>query len=94
MYLSAWAVRTRTSSIIGATNADRKLRAFDKATGALAWETVMGGPGRATPVTYEAGGRQFVVIATGSAGGGGRGAPPPPAGAQSTGVYVAYALPR
>ena len=43
---------------IGATNADRKLRAFDKATGALAWETVMGGPGRATPSTYEAGGRQ------------------------------------
>ncbi len=34
---------------IGATNADRKLRAFDKSTGTLLWETVMAGPGRATP---------------------------------------------
>jgi quinoprotein glucose dehydrogenase len=69
---------------IGATNADRKLRAFDKSTGTLLWETVMAGPGRATPATYEAGGRQFVVIATGSAG----------AGGQATGVYVAFALPN
>ena len=53
---------------IGATNADRKLRAFDKSTGTLLWETVMAGPGRATPAMYEAGGRQFVVIATGTSG--------------------------
>jgi quinoprotein glucose dehydrogenase len=77
---------------IGATHADRKLRAFDKATGALLWESVMAGPGRATPATYEAGGRQFVVIATGSAGGG-RGAALT-AGGQATSVYVAFALPR
>ncbi len=81
---------------IGATNADRKFRAFDKANGKLLWETVMGGPGRATPATYEAGGRQFVVIATGGAGGG-RGAaaaPATPADGQRTAVYVAFALPR
>ena len=79
---------------IGATNADRKFRAFDKSTGKLLWETVMAGPGRATPATYEAGGRQFVVIATGSAGAGRGGGATPAAGGQSTGVYVAFALPR
>ena len=78
---------------IGATNADRQFRAFDKATGELLWETVMRGPGRATPATYEAGGRQFVVIATGSAGAG-RGASSPPSDGQATSVYVAYALPQ
>jgi quinoprotein glucose dehydrogenase len=72
---------------IGATSADRKLRAFDKSTGALLWETVMGGPGRATPATYETAGRQFVVIATGSVGAN-------VTGGQSTAKYVAFALPR
>ncbi len=43
---------------IGATIEDRKLRAFDKATGELLWETVMPGPGRATPAVYEVAGRQ------------------------------------
>jgi quinoprotein glucose dehydrogenase len=78
---------------IGATNADRKLRAFDKSTGKLLWETVMAGPGRATPAVYEAGGRQFVVIATGSSGVV-RDAPPAVAGGQATATYVAFALPR
>ena len=73
---------------IGATNADRKLRAFDKATGELMWETVMPGPGRATPAVYEMNGRQFIVIATGSVGGG-RGA----ATAGTNAAYIAFALP-
>ena len=74
---------------IGATNADRKFRAFDKSTGKLLWETVMAGPGRATPATYEAGGRQFVVIATGTSGPLG-----PSSAGQATATYVAFALPR
>ena len=49
---------------IGATNYDDKLRAFDKATGELLWETTLPAAGNATPATYEVGGRQFVVIAT------------------------------
>ena len=69
---------------IGATNYDRKFRAFDKTTGALLWETTLPFAGNATPATYEAGGRQFVVIA---AGGGKSGGP-------SGGVYVAFALPH
>lgn len=69
---------------IGATNDDRKFRAFDKATGALLWETTLPFSGNATPATYEVNGRQFVVIAAGGgksqAGGSG-------------GSYVAFALP-
>ena len=47
---------------IGATNFDRKFRAFDKKTGKLLWETVLPQSGNATPITYEVGGRQYVVI--------------------------------
>ena len=38
---------------IGATNFDKKFRAFDKATGKLLWETTLPFAGNATPITYE-----------------------------------------
>ena len=70
---------------IAATNFDRKFRAFDKLTGKPLWETTLPLAGNATPVTYEAGGRQFVVIyATGGKG---------KQGDASGGIYVAFALP-
>lgn len=67
---------------IGATNFDRKFRAYDKKTGKLLWETLLPAGGNATPATYMVGGKQYVVIA---AGGGKSGAP-------SGGKYVAFAL--
>ncbi|MFN8006310.1 MAG: PQQ-binding-like beta-propeller repeat protein [Terriglobia bacterium] len=67
---------------IGATQYDRKLRAFDKSTGKLLWETLLPFAGNATPATYEVNGRQYIVIAAG----GGRGRP---SGSQ----YIAFALP-
>jgi quinoprotein glucose dehydrogenase len=69
---------------IGATNYDKKFRAFDKSTGKLLWETKLPFAGNATPATYSINGRQFVVIAAG----GGKD-PRSPSG----GVYVAFALP-
>lgn len=71
---------------IGATNFDRKFRAFDKATGKLLWETTLPFSGNATPATYQVNGRQFVVIGAG----GGKGRREDPSG----GVYVAFALPQ
>ena len=73
---------------IGASNFDRKFHAFDSRTGELLWETLLPYSGNATPITYQAGGRQFVVIAAG----GGRNRPGTPQ--ISGGTYVAFALPR
>ena len=70
---------------IGATNFDKKFRAFDKSTGKLLWETTLPFAGNATPATYEVNGRQFVVIAAG-------GGKDPKSG--SGGVYVAFSLPQ
>jgi quinoprotein glucose dehydrogenase len=67
---------------IGAT-LDRKVHAFDVETGRELWSADLPAGARATPMTYEAGGRQFVVIA---AGGGG------PFGAGD--AIIAFALPR
>jgi quinoprotein glucose dehydrogenase len=69
--------------LIGATNFDKKFRAFDKSTGALLWETTLPFAGNATPATYEVNGRQFVVIAAGG------GKDPR---SKSGGVYVAFAV--
>jgi quinoprotein glucose dehydrogenase len=71
---------------IAATNFDHKLRAFDKTTGKLLWETVLPFAGNATPATYEVDGRQYIVIAAGGSTMNPRG----PIG----GVYMAYALPK
>lgn len=70
---------------IGATNFDKKFRAFDKSTGELLWEESLPFSGNATPVTYEVDGRQYVAIAAGG------GKDPRSA---SGGVYVAFALPK
>jgi len=69
---------------IAATNFDRKLRAFDKATGKMLWETVMPSSGNSTPATYELRGKQYIVVA--AAGG------KAPSGGTAA-VYIAYALP-
>ena len=70
---------------IGATNFDKKFRAFDKSTGDLLWEATLPFAGNATPATYEVAGHQFVVIAAG----GGKDPKSTPGG-----VYVAFALPQ
>ncbi len=58
-------------------------RAFDRATGACLWQDELPAPGFATPATYLADGRQFVVIAAGGT----------KLGTPKGDAYVAYALP-
>lgn len=53
--------------IIAATNFDRKIRAFDSATGKLLWSTDLPYSGNATPATYMIDGSQYIVIATSGA---------------------------
>ena len=69
---------------IGATNFDKKFRAYDKLTGELLWETTLPAAGNATPSIYSVNGREYIVIAC---GGGKNGAP-------SGSSIVAFALPR
>ncbi|MBO0719624.1 MAG: pyrroloquinoline quinone-dependent dehydrogenase [Blastocatellia bacterium] len=68
---------------IGGTK-DEKFRAFDKRSGKLLWEYKLPAGGYATPCTFEANGKQFVVIA---AGGGGK------QETKSGDSFVAFALP-
>ena len=59
-------------AFLGATM-DRAIRAFDLETGRELWKGTLPAGARATPMTYEAGGRQFVVIAAGGGDEWGRG---------------------
>jgi quinoprotein glucose dehydrogenase len=68
---------------IAATNYDKKMHAFDKATGKLLWEATLPAAGNATPAVYEVNGKQYIVIACG----GGKSKAP------SGGSYIAFALP-
>jgi len=60
---------------------DKKLSAFDKATGKLKWETTLPGNGSSTPCAYMVNGRQYIALSVG----GGRDHP--------AGYIVAYAIP-
>jgi len=77
-------VVTAGGLIFIAASRDEHIRAFDRKTGRELWRAKLPAGGYATPSTYEADGRQFVVIAC---GGGKMGTP-------SGDAYVAFALPR
>jgi quinoprotein glucose dehydrogenase len=49
-----------------AATGDARLRAFETATGKEVWSTALPTSGHANPMTYRAGGRQFIVVAAGS----------------------------
>ena len=48
---------------------DRKFRAFDAKTGAILWESRLGTSVQGFPVSYTAGGKQYVAVTTGLGGG-------------------------
>jgi len=56
---------TASGLVFIAAATDDKLRAFDAATGKELWQAPLPAGGQATPMTYVAGGRPFVVIAAG-----------------------------
>ncbi len=76
---------TRSGLIFIGAAMDDYLRAFDVESGEELWRGRLPAGGQATPMSYLAGGRQFVVIA---AGGHGR------AGTRLGDAIVAFALPR
>lgn len=58
-------VVTAGGLIFIAATTDNLIRAIDIETGETVWQDVLPGGGQATPMTYEAGGRQYVVIMAG-----------------------------
>ncbi|MCP5412673.1 MAG: PQQ-binding-like beta-propeller repeat protein [Alphaproteobacteria bacterium] len=70
---------------IGATIYDKKIRAFDASNGDLLWQATLPYAGNATPITYMAGGRQFVLIQADNAR---------DRKAKQGAAYVAFALPQ
>jgi quinoprotein glucose dehydrogenase len=51
--------------VFSAGSSDRRMHAFDVETGKEIWTAELPASAHATPMTYEAGGRQYLVIAAG-----------------------------
>jgi len=77
-------VVTASGLVFIAASRDEKIRAFDQKSGKILWESKLPAAGYATPSTYMANGRQYIVIACG----GGK------SGTKSGDAYVAFALPN
>ena len=75
---------TKSGLLFIAGTKDKKFRVYTMATGKLLWETTLPAAGFATPSTYEADGRQYIVIACGGT----------KLGAEKGDSYVAFALPE
>ena len=76
-------VVTKGGLVFIAATPDEKIRAFDKHSGKMLWESKLPAAGFASPATYMINGKQFLVIACG----GGK------LGVKSGDSYVAFALP-
>ncbi|HEY9227443.1 MAG TPA: PQQ-binding-like beta-propeller repeat protein, partial [Gemmatimonadaceae bacterium] len=60
-------IATASGIIFIGASMDRALRAFDVETGRELWKGTLPAGARATPMTYQAGGKQYVVVAAGGA---------------------------
>jgi len=84
-------VVTEAGLVFGA-GGDNFIRAWDGDTGRQLWASRFAGNFVGSPVMYETGGRQYLLVPAANTAGG-RGAPPPPPNPGPLG-WVAYALPR
>lgn len=69
------AALSTAGGVVFAGDLDRKFRAFNVRTGAVLWETRLGTSVQGFPVTFSAGGKQYVAVATGLGGGSPRNVP-------------------
>ncbi len=77
-------ILTATGVAFLAATIDDYIRAYDVSTGAQIWQQRLPAGGQATPMSYEAGGRQFVVQVAGGHGS---------LGTRAGDYVIAYALP-
>ena len=56
---------TTAGGLVFVGDVDRYFRAFDVRTGEVLWETRLGAPAHGYPISYEAGGKQYIAVPTG-----------------------------
>ncbi|AOW46302.1 membrane-bound PQQ-dependent dehydrogenase, glucose/quinate/shikimate family [Acetobacter ascendens] len=83
MYNIGGNIVTKGGVVFMGATADDYLRAFDLASGKIIWRDRLPAGGQATPMSYEAGGKQYVLIAAGGHGG---------LGTRSGDYIIAYTL--
>lgn len=79
------------SGLVFGAGGDNQIRAWDSDSGRQLWASRFGGNFVGSPVMYETGGRQFLLVPAASTAGGRGAAAAPPAGAPLG--WVAYTLP-
>jgi PQQ-dependent dehydrogenase (methanol/ethanol family) len=60
-----FSVLSTAGDLVFAGDADRRFRAHDAATGKILWQTVLQGPVTGTPISFEAGGHQYIAVTAG-----------------------------
>ena len=75
--------------LIFTASRDRKVRALDKETGQVLWETELEAGLEGIPAVYEAGGREYLVVCAAAQSG-----VSPSSQGKIRGSYVAFALPE
>jgi quinoprotein glucose dehydrogenase len=90
-YIRGGNIATRGGVLFAGGTLDSVFRAYDSRSGKVLWETYLGGGAFATPCTYMAGGRQFVVVPVSDDL---NPEEPANAGPYRIGDFVAFALPR
>lgn len=63
------AALSTAGNVVFVGDLDRRFRAFDAKTGQILWQTRLGTSVQGFPVTFTAGGKQFVAVTTGLGGG-------------------------
>ncbi len=56
---------TTAGDLVFVGDVDRYFRAFNVRTGEVLWETRLGAPAHGYPISYAAGGKQYVAVSTG-----------------------------
>jgi quinoprotein glucose dehydrogenase len=82
------------SGIVFGAGRDNQIRAWDSSTGKQLWSARFGGNFTGSPVMYEMGGRQYLLVNASSSAPGRPGAPASAANASAPLGWVVYALPR
>jgi alcohol dehydrogenase (cytochrome c) len=64
---ATWSLVATGGGLVFGGDVNGRFRAFDHETGAVLWEINLGSPVTGYPISFAAGGRQYVAVSTGSA---------------------------